>query len=111
MILALVTLVSRVTIAMSFTGLRRTAPSLSYLAQSEDSIDTSISQSVGMLLDPLLIPLVDLDPGDVGLGPHPLILPDVILPDPDVNVAPAPAALVEAVRRCQNVLPRCVGIT
>ena len=82
---------------MSFTGLRRTAPSLSYLAQSEDSIDTSISQSVGMLLDPLLVPLVDLDPGDVGLGPHPLILPDVILPDPDVHIAPAPAALVETV--------------
>ena len=74
-------------------------------------MDTSISQSVGMILDPLLVPLVDLDPGDVGLGPHPLILPDVILPDPDVNVASAPATLVEAVRRCQNVLPRCVGIT
>ena len=43
------------------------------------------------------VPLVDLDPGDVGLGPHPLILPDVILPDPDIHVAPAPAALVETV--------------
>ena len=89
---------------MSFTGLRRSAASLSYLAQSEVSLESTLRDTNNP-------PLVDLDPGDVGLGPHPLILPDVILPDPDVNVAPAPAALVEAVRRCQNVLPRCVGIT
>ena len=54
---------------------------------------------------------MDLDPGDVGLGPHPLILPDVILPDPDIHVAPAPAALVETVRCGQDVLSKWVGIT
>ena len=52
------------------------------------------------------VPLVDLDPGDVGLCPHPLILPDVILPDPDIHVAPAPAALVETVRCGQDVLSK-----
>ena len=97
---ALVTLLSRVTIAMSFTGLRRSAASLSYLAQSEVCVDTTWRPH-----NPP-VPLVDLDPGNVGIGPHPLILPDVILPDPDIHVASAPAALVETVRCGQDVLSK-----